>query len=200
MTFKINQQKDTFVTILLILTLVLMLLPFMATFNDILTRLIIKLDYYRFVQNIIVPWEVRMVGVLLWPFGFQPAVMGDYLALGGGPSPTSAIGKQVAQAPFLIEIAWNCVGWQSLLFFIITAFIGLQGDQYSWVSKIKALLIGVLGTFIINLLRITGVALTAYYLGQNVAMVLHDYGSTLLIIIWLFFFWWFSYKFVLEEN
>jgi len=57
-----------------------------------------RLDSYRFIQEVVVPWEVRMVGVMLYPFGFQPSVIGDYPALGN-------------KDPFLIEIAWNCVGW-----------------------------------------------------------------------------------------
>src|SRR3989344_5699152 len=106
-------QKKTFTHILLILVIVLTLMPFISTFNDLLTRLVMRLDFYRFIQNVIVPWEVRMVGVILWPFGFQPSVAGEYLAIG-------------REDPFLIEIAWNCIGWQSLLFFIITTFVGLQ--------------------------------------------------------------------------
>lgn len=181
-------QKQIFSRIFLILALVLMAMPFLTTFNDVLTRLVMSLDGYRVIQNYIVPWEIRMVGVLLYPFGFKPAVMGEYLAITSG------------KTPFLIEIIWNCVGWQSLLFFIITAFVGLQGDKYTNFSKIKALIIGFLGTFLVNLLRIAVVAVSAYFFGQNVAIIFHDYGSTLIVIGWLFVFWWFSYSFVLEAK
>lgn len=128
-----------------------------------------------------------MVGVILWPFGFKPSVVGEYLAIG-------------MEDPFLIEIAWNCIGWQSLLFFIITTFVGLQGDRYTNFSKVKALMIGMLGTFLINLFRIAVVAVIAFYFGQNIAIIFHDYGSTMVVIIWLLGFWWFSYSFVLEEK
>jgi exosortase/archaeosortase family protein len=179
--------KATFSYIFIILAFVLMLMPFVTTFNDILTRIVMSLDAYRYIQDYVVPWEVRLVGVILYPFGFAPQVMGDYLAIGTGEK-------------FLIEIAWNCIGWQSLLFFIMTAFVGLQGDKYTFGSKLKALAIGFLGTFLINLLRITFVVLLSYYFGQNVAIIFHDYGSTLAVIGWLLFFWWFSYNFVLEEK
>lgn len=185
---KISVEKETFIFIFLILVLVLMVMPFITTFNDLLTRLVMRLDFYRFIQNVIVPWEIRMVGVLLYPFGFKPAIMGEYLAITGRGT------------PFLIEIVWNCIGWQSLLFFLITAFVSLQGDKYSNFSKFKALIIGLLGTFLVNLFRIAFVALVAYYFGQNVAIIFHDYGSTLAVIAWLFFFWWFSYSFILEER
>ena len=128
-----------------------------------------------------------MVGVILYPFGFKPQIMGEYLAIG-------------EKNPFLIEIAWNCVGWQSLLFFLLTGWIGFQGDRYTNWSKVKAWIIGFLGTFLVNLLRIAVVALIAYYFGQNVAIYFHDYGSTLAVIGWLFVFWWFSYSFILETK
>ena len=182
-----SSQKNIFIYIILFLVFTLMFMPFITTFNDILTRVVMRLDIYRLIQDYIVPWEVRMVGVILWPFGFRPSIIGEYLAIGGND-------------PFLVEIAWNCVGWQSLLFFIITTFVGLQGDRYKNLSKLKALIIGFLGTFLVNLFRIAAVALMAYYFGQNIAMIVHDYGSTLVIIGWLIFFWWFSYSFVLEAK
>lgn len=184
-------QKQTFVSIFLILVVMLTILPFMTTFNDILTRIVMRFDFYRVIQDVVIPWEVRMVGVILYPFGFKPAVVGEYLAI--GPSTSSG-------SPFLIEIAWNCIGWQSLLFFILTGWVGFQGDQYTRASKLKAWIIGLLGTFLVNLLRIVIVVLIAYYFGQNVAILFHDYGSTFTVIAWLFFFWWFSYSFVLEEK
>lgn len=182
------QHKRTFITLFLVLVVFLMFMPFVTTFNDILTRIVIKLDYYKVIQNVIVPWEVRLVGVILLPLGFKPAVMGSYLAINSGGS------------PFLIEIAWNCIGWQSLLFFITTSWIGLQGDKYTNLSKVKAWVIGLLGTFLINILRIVSVVLVAYFFGQNVAITFHDYGSTLAVVGWLFFYWWFIYAFVLDKT
>jgi len=192
-------QKKTFSYIILIFVFVLMFMPFVTTFNDILTRTVMRLDAYKIIQDYVVPWEVRMVGVLLYPFGFQPSIMGEYLAIGGSPLRQGFAG-QAGQSPFLIEIAWNCIGWQSLLFFLLTSWVGLQGDRYSNISKIKAWIIGFLGTFLVNLARIAVVSLIAYYFGQSVAIIFHDYGSTLAVLGWLFIFWWFSYSYVLEEK
>ncbi|MBI2595998.1 exosortase/archaeosortase family protein [Candidatus Daviesbacteria bacterium] len=180
-------QKQTFVYIFLILVIVLILVPITTVFNDLLTRIVINLDLYKYIQNVIIPWEIRLIGVILYPFGFNPTVVGEYLAIGKGN-------------PLLVEVAWNCIGWQSLLFFIFTGWIGLQGDKYTLVSKTKAWIIGFLGTFLINLFRITLVVLIASYFGQNVGNIIHDHGSIIVIIAWLFFFWWFVYSFVLEEK
>ena len=180
-------QKKIFSNTLLILVFILMAMPFVTTFNNVLTHLVMELDFYKVIENVVVPWEVRMVGVILWPFGFRPSVVGEYLAIG-------------INSPLLIEIAWNCIGWQSFVIFIITTAVGLQGDYYSNMSKLKALIIGLLGTFLVNLVRIAMVAVVAWYFGQNVTIIIHDYGSTIINIVWLLFYWWFSYRFVLEEK
>lgn len=182
-----NRQKEMFVWIFLILTVMLLFMPLTTTLNDAMTRIVIRLDTYKVIQTYVVPQVVRMVGVILYPFGFEPKVVGDYLA----------IGKEETR---LIEVAWNCIGWQSMLFFVLTAWVGFQGEKYSLVSKIKAWMIGFLGTLLVNLLRITIIVLLAYYFGSQVALVFHDYGSTFMIIGWLFFFWWFVYKYVLDER
>ncbi|MBI2327811.1 exosortase/archaeosortase family protein [Candidatus Curtissbacteria bacterium] len=179
-------SKDTFVTLFLILVLLLMFFPFMATFNDLLTRIVINFKGYWFIREVIVPFEVRVVAVVLAAMGFDVGVTKEYVVLG-------------TSAPFIAEIVWNCIGWQSILFFAITAFVGLQGDKYTNFSKAKALVIGALGTFLINILRIVVVVISAYYFGQLPATIIHDYGSILAFIAWLFFFWWFSYAFVLEQ-
>lgn len=184
---RIPSQKQTFIYLFLLLVLILMFLPLVVTFNDILTRLVMRLDAYKFIQDVIIPWEVRMVGVVLLPFGFKPAVVGEYLSINSGK-------------PLLIEIAWNCIGWQSLLFFLMTGWVGFQGNRYTNMSKYKAWIVGLLGTFLINLLRITTVVLLTYYFGQGIALFFHDYFSNIILIIWLFFFWWFAYSYVLEEK
>lgn len=183
----ISVSRDTFVTLFLILVLLLMFFPLMATFNDILTRVVINFRGYWFIREVIVPFEVRMVAVVLAGMGFDVGVTREYVVLG-------------STRPFLAEIVWNCIGWQSVLFFGITAFIGLQGNRYTNLSKIKALIIGALGTFLINILRIVVVVLIAYRFGQFPAIIIHDYGSILTVIAWLFVFWWFTYSFVLEER
>ncbi len=96
-----------------------------------------------------------------------------------------------------VYISWNCVGWQSFILFAVTLATGIQGP-FSKASKIEAVIIGFLGTFLVNLLRIASVAVVAFYFGQMPAVVYHDYGGTILILIWLFAYWWFSHGWLLE--
>jgi exosortase/archaeosortase family protein len=180
-------EKNTFLFLFIALAVMLLLLPFVTTFNDLLTRVVMRFEWYRYFQDIIVPYIVKMIAALLSLFGFKTAALSGLVAIEKG-------GK-----PFLVEIAWNCIGWQSFILFLATLFVGLSG-KFTWISRIKAILIGFSGTFLLNFLRISLVVLLAYFFGQFPAIIFHDYFSTFLIIIWLFVFWWFSYAYVLQRK
>ncbi len=83
-------------------------------------------------------------------------------------------------------------------FFLVSALVGFSG-QYTRFSKVKALLFGLGGTFLVNIFRISLVAILAYFLGHFPALIFHDYGSLFILVAWMITFWWFSYSFVLEE-
>jgi len=77
--------------------------------------------------------------------------------------------------------------------------IGLRG-QYSNLSKLQAVLLGIAGTFLLNIFRIVfTAALVGWWRGLFV-ILFHNYFSAFLTIVWLIFFWWFSYSFVLESK
>lgn len=177
------REKRTFTIIFALLAVLLAILPFLVSFNEILTHLVEKFGLYMWVQNIIVPLEVKMVGVLVSPSGIR------YLAHPGGMTVNGTYA----------QMTWNCLGWQSLLLFLITLLFGLQGN-YTLQSKIEAVLIGLLGTFFVNLLRLTIIVFLLAYSRPLFAIVYHDYLAAIVTIIWLFGFWYFSYSCVLEEK
>jgi exosortase/archaeosortase family protein len=164
-----------------------MILPFVTTFNEFLTTLIMKIEVYKKFQELIVPHLARMVGVVL-----------GFLKISVETSPDSLFLTQGARK-LAVYISWNCIGWQSLVLFFLTLFTGLQGS-YKWGGRVQTITLGILGTFILNIFRITLVALIAFYLGRLPAVIFHDYFSTMMIILWLFAFWYFAFNFVLEEK
>jgi len=182
------EEKSTFKILFLIISISLLVLPLVTTFNEFLTRVIMKIELYRLIQNLIVPLEAKMVTVILRFFGISAF-----------PTPTSInIGKPTTLGNSVI-ISWNCIGWQSFILLVITFLTGLQGSYYL-LGKIQTIVIGILGTFLLNILRVSLVVLIAYRLSPLAATIFHDYFSTLFLVLWLFFFWWFSYKFVLIKN
>lgn len=180
-----DSRKPIIRLVLIMGAILLMILPFVTTFNEFLTRIVETAGLDRFLTDWVVPVEARMLAVILGLIGIptQVSTTTIYLDKGGFFLP--------------VYISWNCVGWQSFILFGITLLTGIQGP-FSKASKFEAMVVGFLGTFLMNLLRIASVAVVAYYFGQLPAVIYHDYGGTVIILLWLFAYWWFSHGWLLE--
>lgn len=178
------KQKRTFSLIFAFLAVMLAVLPFMVSFNEVLTHLVERLELYMWVQERIVPLEIKMVGVLVRPLGI------DYLAHSSGMTVNG----------IYAEMTWNCIGWQSLLLFLVSLPFGLRAGKYTLFSKVEAIVIGLLGTFLVNLLRMVFIVFLLAFSRPLFAVVFHDYLAAIMTIIWLLVFWWFAYAFVLETK
>jgi exosortase/archaeosortase family protein len=183
-------EKGTFQLIFVVLVLILMFLPFVTTFNEILTKIVEKAGWYSVIRETLVPYLVRMVAVVLHWFGVLTDQSQQTITV--RPNAMTAGGT-------IVYISWNCIGWQSFLLFIITLFTGFQGN-FSLRSKLITIIFGLLGTFWMNVFRISFIVLIAHWWGRLPAVIFHDYGSTILIVIWLFLFWWLSYSYLLEKR
>lgn len=181
----LNKQKRVFVIIFLGLTVLLVVLPFVVTANELLTRFVESNFLYIWIQNNIVPVEAKMMGVLLIPFGYSYAF-----------SPSNSM---IVVNGLNMGITWNCLGWQSFLLFLITLLVGFRG-KYKTVSVIEALGIGILGTFWLNIFRMLLTVLLAVHLPSVFRIVFHDYLAAGTTVVWLFFFWYFCYWYVLEKK
>lgn len=146
-----------------------------------------KIQFYRVIQELIVPLQAKMIVVVIGLFGIKAV-----------PTP---LGVNIGTVQTLnhVTISWNCIGWQSFLLFVLTLLTGLQGP-YTRYSKAQTILIGFLGTFLMNITRISLVVLIAQFISTTAGVVFHDYFSTMMTIAWLFFFWWFSFTYVLERE
>src|SRR5437764_1476302 len=81
-----------------------------------------------------------------------------------------------------------CCRWQVLVMLGLTFAVGLR-PQDGWEAMIEVVLIGVLGTVIINLGRIALVAVLAARVGYYPAIFVHDWSATLATVAWLAVFW-----------
>ncbi len=178
------KQKTVFKLILVFLVILLMTLPFIVSFNEILTKIVEKAGWYQWIEKKIIPLEVKLVGVILKPLKI------DFVAYDDG---FKANDKYA-------QISWNCIGWQGLLLFLLTLPFGFRAESYTFFSKIKAFLIGLLGTFWVNLLRISFTVILLVVSQPLYALVFHDYLAAIVTVVWLVVFWWFSYAYVLEEK
>jgi exosortase/archaeosortase family protein len=168
-----------------------MMLPPLAAFNAIATEFLDRAEWYKPVQQYIVPIEARMVAAALVPIGIQTKVT---------PQSSGAAMYMVKQgAAIPVDLAWNCLGWQSGLLFLVSLIVGLHGN-YSNSSRLKCIFFGLTGTLLVNIFRMTFVAAGIYYINALFGMIIHDYFAALITLIWLLIFWWFSYTFILEGK
>lgn len=170
----------------LFLVFILMSLPLFTTFNELLTKIAEGTGMYRLLADEIVPFQTRVVSLVLSPFGIK-----------GLPTNTSVIIRDQLGKTTNVFFSWNCLGWQSAVLLFLTFLTGLSGN-HPLGSKLETVLLGMTGTFLINVVRISVVTIIAFYFGQLPAIIIHDYGGTLFTVLWFFLFWWVSYRYILD--
>ena len=177
------REKNTFISIFLVFALTMIVLPFMVTFNDILTRFMERFVLYVWIQELVVPLQAKMVGVLVSPFVTSYTAYRNGMVVNGLP----------------MRMTWNCLGWQSLLLFSVSLVAGLRG-HYLLLSKIEATILGLVGIFWVNLIRITFTVLLGVFAPPLFRIVFHDYLAAFTTVAFLILFWWFAYAYVLIKK
>ena len=170
-----HRQDLPQMTLLIACCLILVALPFVTTYNDLLTAGAIRLGVAGPLQSVS-PIEARMVVALLQLIGVHGAAAGSQLVVwDAGGHPTN------------LFISWNCIGWQSLVLLGASLAVGLRG--LSAEARVQVFVIGLLGTVLVNVLRVALVCVLAAAAGPTPALIFHDYGGTLMTVGWLFAFW-----------
>lgn len=181
-----TQPRTTpvFAMLMALTAVVLVILPFVSTFDDVLTAMGMRLGIAAPLQ-VVVPAEVKVTVFVLGLFGIHAAAAGNQLVV-----------WNAAGAPQTLFISWNCVGWQSLILLGISLLVGLRG-QMTVGSRLEVILFGITGTVLINITRIAIVCLLAAAAGYLPAVLFHDYGGTLLTVAWLFTFWYVAFRWLI---
>ena len=183
-----SQRRTTpvFAMLLALTAVVLVVLPFVSTFDDLLTQIGMRIGIAAPLQAI-VPAEVRATVAVLSLFGIHAGAAGNQLVV-WNPS----------GAPQTLFISWNCVGWQSLILLGLSLVVGLRGPMTP-ATRVQVIVLGVVGTVLVNIARITVVCLLAGLAGYLPAVLFHDYGGTLLLVGWLFTFWVIAYRWLVPD-
>jgi exosortase/archaeosortase family protein len=174
-------------TLVAVGSIALLVLPVFSTFGELLTNAAMAAGFDAWLGQWIAPVEGQLVHGALALVGIPSAYDRSLLYIGSGAGSLA------------LYISWNCVGWQTLLFLGLSMATGLQGE-YTIRSRVETVALGVAGIAILNVLRITVVALVAYAFGQVPAVIVHDYGSVIATIAFLMAFWAFAYNTVLERR
>ena len=182
-----RERQLVYQALIVLVTAILLFLPLVATFGELLTTMVVRLGLDAFLRNWIVPVETGMMAALVQPLGISAFVTADTIHLFGD-------GRAVS-----VLIDWNCVGWQGLVLLVVSLIAGLQGP-YTWLSKLESILVGTLGACAVIIFRLVSAALVAYFFEQLPAVIYHDYGGTVIILLWLLTFWVLACDVILEPT
>lgn len=180
-------QGKVFQKIIVVASITFVILPFITTFNEFLTKVVESFQLVALIQGSIAPFLVRIVAVLLRTLGVPVSISGSNLFLTG------------AWMPLRVYINWNCIGWQSFVLLAFTFLTGLQGP-YTRRSKLMTVLIGLEGTFLLNIIRILIPTLLAGNSGYLQAILFHDYLGTLFTLLWMGVFWNYAFESLLLRK
>jgi exosortase/archaeosortase family protein len=174
-------------TVIAIACALLMVLPLVTTFDELLTTWAMSLGADNPLQAI-VPVESRMVVGLLGVVGVHAAASGSHLVV-----------WDTAGSMHTLFISWNCIGWQSLILFGVSLLTGLRGAS-SLETRVQLVVIGVASTMLLNLVRVSLVAVIAATVGVGPATFFHDYGGTVAFVGFLFAFWAFAQRWMIPAQ
>src|SRR5437879_13652460 len=102
---KTRQRDDVNLTLIALTCALLMVLPLVTTFDDLLTAWAMQMGADNPLQAI-VPVEARMVVSLLGLAGVHAAASGSHLVVWDGTG-----------SMHTFFISWNCLGWQRMNLF-----------------------------------------------------------------------------------
>ena len=180
------KTTPVFAMLLALTAVALVVLPFVSTFDDLLTQIGMRVGIAAPLQGI-VPAEVRVTVTVLGLLGIHAAAAGNQLVV-----------WNLSGAPQTLFISWNCVGWQSLILLALSLMVGLRGPM-TLATRLQVIALGVAGTVLVNIARITVVCALAALAGYVPAVLFHDYGGTLLLVAWLFIFWLTAYRWLVPD-
>jgi len=102
----------------------------------------------------------------------------------GGPMPVLDVQglKRLSPPP---AVGWPCAGIHSLFIYTFTILLFLKDAPISTMRKIIYIVIGAIGTFLINVLRVVSYCIIGVNSGQSAAQIFHSYYGELYFIAWI---------------
>lgn len=130
----------------------------------------------------------RFMSSLMSVFGIPSSVDGNIVVL-GTPRGSQAL---TIDAP--------CTGIKGMLAYGSLAVLTILDAKASLRRKALTTGIGLVGTVLANLLRLTAIFLAVYFLGVDVGLLIHTYLGYLVFIVWIFAFYTLSFRHLLTPD
>jgi len=95
-----------------------------------------------------------------------------------------SMGEKSASA----TIAWACAGVHSLLLYVLIILVFFKKSDISAFRKLAYFIIGLFGTFFVNVLRVFSIFVISLNYGKDAGMNFHNTYGEMYSVIWIFLF------------
>jgi thaumarchaeosortase len=85
-------------------------------------------------------------------------------------------------------VSWSCAGSHSLFLYSFMIMLFLRGTSISRTRKIIYVVVGAVGTFFVNILRIVSILLAGVNHGASLAATFHEFYGEFFFIVWMFIY------------
>ena len=85
-------------------------------------------------------------------------------------------------------VSWSCAGSHSLFLYSFMIMLFLRGTSISRIRKIVYVIVGAIGTFMVNIVRIVSILLAGVNSGASLAATFHEFYGEFYFIGWMFIF------------
>ncbi|MDG6934220.1 MAG: exosortase/archaeosortase family protein [Nitrososphaerota archaeon] len=129
-------------------------------------------------------WLASVMVSALTLFGVTATTLGHLVAI------------QTSSGPMILDVQSDCTGIQGVLAFGMLSTMTILDIKKSWKRLIPLFIIGFVGVFLINILRLFVVFLTFEFAGIALGTTMHLFVGYILFVAWVMAFWWMSFKYM----
>jgi len=107
---------------------------------------------------------------------------------------------QSPRGAFQFVIDAPCTGIKGMLAYGSLAVLMALDVKTTRKRKGICILVGAVGTFLVNILRLIAIFLSCYFFGQETAMAVHMHLGYSLFIVWVITFWAIAFKYIVVPT
>jgi len=94
----------------------------------------------------------------------------------------------------------DCTGFKGMLAYGSLAILMILDVKTTYKRKMLCTVIGLIGTFLVNILRLFTIFLAVYFVRIEAGIAVHTYLGYTLFIAWVFVFWTIAFKYLLKPR
>jgi len=88
----------------------------------------------------------------------------------------------------IADVGWPCAGVHSLLLYVLIILVFFKRSKISSFRKLVYFIVGFVGTYFVNILRIYSILIVMLYYGQEAGIVFHNSYGELYFFTWMFLY------------